>query len=131
MKKLILILFIIFPLSASAQFTREEQIEIDLAVQTDSVDITIIPAHCVIEYCAMIVDTTIVNAGIFSIVTRAGQDTLLTWTAGETDIIAVSHATSPNAPTGAAADTVALHYTFMDEPATGRVRVYVRWIEMF
>lgn len=116
-----------------AQFSREYQVEIDLSLQTDSVVLTTIPAHCIVEYCAMIVDTTVADANVFTVRMRNSQQALLTYNfVGEADIIGSTHAAQSDEATGAAEETVVLQYTALGGgTVTGRVRVYVRYVELF
>ena len=133
MTKIIISLWLLLPASASAQYMKEYQVEIDLAAQTDSVDIVTIPPGCAIEYCGIIVDTVVANANVFTVGTKESQTTALTYNfIPEQDIVGSIHVGHTDVPTGATGDTVVLYYTTLGgDNAIGRVRVYIRWVELF
>lgn len=118
---------------AQAQYSMEYQAEIDLSAQTDSVDIVRVPARCIIEHTAIIIDTTVANANVFTLKTKEHNVTLTTFNfVAEQDGIAATHSDYPDEPTGTLGDTVVLKYTSLGGDAvTGRVRVYLRYIELF
>jgi hypothetical protein len=128
-----LFIFLFLPMLCTAQYMREYQVEIDLSAQTDSVELVTIPARCVIEYCSVIIDTTVSNANVFTVKTQQGQATVLTYNfVSETDIDASVHSDHVSVATGVSRDAVVLHYSDLGgDAAVGRVRVDIRWIELY
>lgn len=133
MKTIIISFLLLLPASLSAQFTVEMQVEVDLALQTDSVVIGTIPPFCIAEYCVIIVDTTVANVNVFSLTARQSQTDLLTYNfVAEQDIIGSVHAQESDTPTGESNETIVLHYTTLGgDEASGRVRVFIRYIQMY
>jgi hypothetical protein len=131
MKKIIFSLLLLCSF-ATAQTTREISQEINLGLQTDSVSVGELPAGVIVTKCIVYVDTTITAADSILVKLSSARAYLSSFKfVAETDVIGTARASVPDKTTGTMREAVWLYYSSTGDGVTGRVRIYVEYVELF
>jgi hypothetical protein len=120
------ILILLFTVSASAQYNKEASVLIDVSTYADSSLVASLPYRSVVTECAIVADTSCI--GVDSALVKFANSQNVLGRLGGFELTGHGSISRPDEYIESK-ESVYLHLT--GGPASGRVRVYVKWIELF